>query len=196
MGMKRTAAVTLCTEWSHRLANICLAHVLHAGVCLSSTAAVESKQLVERALMHHMGAAQPLKMAELADAYLAATAGLVPHLLAAVPCRTNLGSHSPSKALAQHGAGENALSLSLSLSLLLSLSPSLSLSLSLSLSKAHWALTSKTHSVLKTKQEHNTHFKNKEHTLHDNAPQFCSSKVTVRMCFCMHLHIRAAIFKP
>jgi len=135
MSMKRTAAVTLCTEWSHRLANICLAHVLHAGVCLSSTAAVESKQLVERALMHHMGAAQPLKMAELADAYLAATAGLVPQLLAAVPCRTNLGSHSPSKALAQHGAGENALSLSLSLTHTHTLSLTLTLSLSLSLCK-------------------------------------------------------------
>ena len=44
----------LCTPWSHRLANMCLKHIVHAGAELSCDDVVKSKPLVERALIHHM----------------------------------------------------------------------------------------------------------------------------------------------
>ena len=71
----------LCTPWSHRLANVCLQHLVCAGAALSCDEVARSKPFAERALIHHLGSAQAGKMDQLADAYLAAASAHVPHLL-------------------------------------------------------------------------------------------------------------------
>jgi hypothetical protein len=82
----------LCTPWSHRLANVCLQHLVHAGVALSCDEVARSKPFVERALIHHLGSAQAAMMDKLADAYLAAASAHVPHLLSLASTRNRPSS--------------------------------------------------------------------------------------------------------